>query len=396
MNKKKILFFQHASVIGGASWCLLEIIQELDLNRYTPVVVLKMDGALKTALEEIGVTVRILPEFPQISCAYPAYRSLFRLSAWREFLSLRKKLTVIHQVCLEESPDIVYLNSSTYFPIAKAAKKAGVHLVILHIREHFNLSRLDFRWHFWRSVVSQSVDKIFSISHSGSIASGFSTRTTVVRDWPDFTSRGDEIEVDIHEKYQLPRNKRIILVPGGNSPGKGTIFAIKAFEKINFDTAIMVILGTAHIPRGGVKGLIRSVLSFFGIRPTWLKIQRIGAKVRGVYLLPKVHCMKQFFEMAEVVVSPFVVPHCAKTALEAALFCKPSILSDFGESREYVIHGKTGFITASRDISELTSKIELLLENPDECAALGKNARSYVSQEFDMAENMRKIVEALV
>ena len=191
MTKKKILFFQHVSHLGGASWCLLEIIQELDHNLFTPVVILKTDGALRRALEDIGVTVKIVTEFPQISCANAAYRSLYRLCAWGELFSLRKQKAELQRICLELMPDIVYLNSITYFPIAVVAKRAGVKSVIIHNREHFRLSRLDLRRSFWRTVEKRYIDTIFSISYTGAKVAGVDDRALIIRDWPDFTTRGD-------------------------------------------------------------------------------------------------------------------------------------------------------------------------------------------------------------
>ena len=57
LAKIKILYIFHVSVIGGGSFCLLNIIKQLDKNTYTPIVLLKSDGPLAVELKKIGATV---------------------------------------------------------------------------------------------------------------------------------------------------------------------------------------------------------------------------------------------------------------------------------------------------------------------------------------------------
>ena len=50
---KSILYIHHTSVVGGASYCLLSVLKEVDLTRYTPTVLLKEKGPLVEEIEKL-------------------------------------------------------------------------------------------------------------------------------------------------------------------------------------------------------------------------------------------------------------------------------------------------------------------------------------------------------
>ena len=56
---KRILFMHQTSVVGGGSYCLLNIVKSLDKNRFEPVVALKDNGPLVDELKKQGVEVLI-------------------------------------------------------------------------------------------------------------------------------------------------------------------------------------------------------------------------------------------------------------------------------------------------------------------------------------------------
>lgn len=53
--KKIVLFVHHVSSIGGASYCMLNILKVLDRNNYAPVVLLKNQGPLVDEIKKLGV-----------------------------------------------------------------------------------------------------------------------------------------------------------------------------------------------------------------------------------------------------------------------------------------------------------------------------------------------------
>ena len=58
---KKILYIYHTSAIGGGSYCLLNILKEIDRTLYTPSVMLSSDGPLVDEIRTMGIDVYIFP-----------------------------------------------------------------------------------------------------------------------------------------------------------------------------------------------------------------------------------------------------------------------------------------------------------------------------------------------
>ena len=59
---KKILYVFHCSTIGGGSYCLLNILKNLDRNKYIPTVLLAYNGPLVDEIEKLGIDVFFYPE----------------------------------------------------------------------------------------------------------------------------------------------------------------------------------------------------------------------------------------------------------------------------------------------------------------------------------------------
>ena len=76
---KRIVFFHHISGIGGASWCLLELVRALDQSIYEIVVVLREHGPLEDELAKIGVQCHHMSRFQRISATYRLRFPIFEL-----------------------------------------------------------------------------------------------------------------------------------------------------------------------------------------------------------------------------------------------------------------------------------------------------------------------------
>ena len=48
---KRILFVHHVSSIGGGSYCLLNLLKEVDQEKFQPVVLLQENGPLVSEIE---------------------------------------------------------------------------------------------------------------------------------------------------------------------------------------------------------------------------------------------------------------------------------------------------------------------------------------------------------
>jgi colanic acid/amylovoran biosynthesis glycosyltransferase len=63
---------------------------------------------------------------------------------------------------------------------------------------------------------------------------------------------------------------------------------------------------------------------------------------------------------------------------------------------ELIEHGVDGMLFAVADVEDLTKKIRDLLDSPELCAQIGRQARARVVRDYDMARNTERFVAALV
>ena len=104
---KRILFVHHISRIGGASFCLLNILKALDRERFEPVVCLASEGPLADEIRRIGLRCII---FPPMS-TFPYNRPLEEPSSMMSCIRIAMSLGGFARLLKTNSIDIVYRNN---------------------------------------------------------------------------------------------------------------------------------------------------------------------------------------------------------------------------------------------------------------------------------------------
>jgi len=83
------------------------------------------------------------------------------------------------------------------------------------------------------------------------------------------------------------------------------------------------------------------------------------------------------------------------TAVEAALAGKPSIVTERGGTREFVLHSKSGLVVDPENTQGLAKAIEMLVENHELRKVLGHNARDRALSQFTLANSIESLIRAL-
>ena len=387
--KKKILFVHHCSGIGGASWCLFEILKNLDQTRFEPHVLLASAGPLVDRIRLLNIPVEVdekIPEFP----VYARWQIAGLFCFFKSILLYPKGFMGFYTHCQRIAPDAVYLNSSAQLFLPWPAKRAGVKRVIFHNREHWEpkgILKIKIPVRNW--IIDRFVDAVFSITECGIKAIGFPQKSTVVRDWPSFD---DETEFDIRKKLGIDTDKFLILLTGGLAPIKGTLDMLKALAYMQMrDQVAVVVLGCARWKDPRWKIVVKRLLRRISYAE---KIDRLAKISNQIFLLPPTLHMKAYMQQCNVLVAPFIMPHAAKAALEAQLTGHPAVLYDGPETREYVQHEKTGFIVPHGDIRQLAKALDRLAQHPEEAGRMGAAGVEFIRERFDRAQNMEKISAA--
>ena len=90
------------------------------------------------------------------------------------------------------------------------------------------------------------------------------------------------------------------------------------------------------------------------------------------------------FRKAKFLILPYSAASQSGIIPLAYTFSKPVIVSDVGSLSEFVVNNKTGFTFSSGDITQLSKLIIDLVQNPNKCEEMGKNAWQMLVQEMSL------------
>lgn len=152
-------------------------------------------------------------------------------------------------------------------------------------------------------------------------------------------------------KKEMSITKPIILFVGNLVYQKGVEYLIKA-KKLMKNDCELVIVGDGPL-YNNLKDLSKNIKS----------IHFLGSRTDIEYLIPD----------SEFLVLPSISESFGIVSLEAMACGKPVIASDVGGIPEIVTED-VGLLVKPKDSLDLAEKMDYLLENPDICDDLGKNA----------------------
>ena len=79
-----ILFVHHVSTIGGGSYCLLNILREINRDLFRPIVLLKNAGPLTDELNKLGISYYFLSDMDTV----PYNQSLLRIKTLISYINI--------------------------------------------------------------------------------------------------------------------------------------------------------------------------------------------------------------------------------------------------------------------------------------------------------------------
>ena len=195
-------------------------------------------------------------------------------------------------------------------------------------------------------------------------------------DYFDPTTKIEEDEKKLLNKWEIKKDKKIILLPGRLTFWKGQEIFIEAINLVNIELGYeafnVVILGNDQGRDLYKKKLIRLAEQY-----------RMKNQIRFID-----HCkdMALAYKVSDIVVSASIEPEAfGRVAVEAQSMEKPIVASNIGGSNETVIDEKTGFLFESNNPKSLCRKILNVL-SMDEVSlqSIGKDGRKNIIQKFNV------------
>ena len=195
-------------------------------------------------------------------------------------------------------------------------------------------------------------------------------------DYFDPTTKLDSDEKKLLKKWQIEKDKKIILLPGRLTGWKGQEVFIEAINLVNielgYEAFYAVILGSDQGRDLYKKKLIRIT-----------EQHRLNNQVKFID-----HCndMALAYKVSDIVISASIEPEAfGRVAVEAQSMEKPIIASDIGGSNETIIDEKTGFLFESNNAKSLSVKIlKVLSIDKASLQSMCKEGRKNIIQKFNV------------
>ena len=195
-------------------------------------------------------------------------------------------------------------------------------------------------------------------------------------DYFDQSTKLDSDEKKILQKWELNKEKKIILVPGRLTTWKGQLLLIEAINLVKIDLGYeafhVVILGSEQGRDLYKKKLIRLT-----------EQHRLTNQIKFID-----HCddMALAYKVSDIVISPSIEPEAfGRVSVEAQSMEKLIIASNIGGSNETIINEKTGFLFEAGDANDLSKKIiKAITMDEMSIQLMGKEGRKNVIKKFNV------------
>ena len=195
-------------------------------------------------------------------------------------------------------------------------------------------------------------------------------------DYFDPDTKLDIDEIRLLKKWQIEKNKKIILLPGRLTEWKGQEVFLDAINLVNielgYEAFYAVILGSDQGRDLYKKKLIRLT-----------EQHRMTNQIKFID-----HCkdMALAYKVSDIVVSASIEPEAfGRVAVEAQSMEKPIIASNIGGSNETVVNEKTGFLFESNNAKSLSQKIlKTLFLDEVSLKSMGIEGRKNIIKKFNV------------
>ncbi len=195
-------------------------------------------------------------------------------------------------------------------------------------------------------------------------------------DYFDPSTKLETDEKKLLEKWEINKEKKIILVPGRLTSWKGQELLIESINlvkiELGYEAFHVVILGSDQGRNLYKKKLIRLTEQY-----------RLTNQIKFID-----HCkdMALAYKVSDIIISPSIEPEAfGRVAVEAQSMEKLIIASDIGGSNETIINEKTGFLFKSGDANSLSEKIiQVITMDEPSIKLIGKEGRKNVIKKFNV------------
>jgi len=221
------------------------------------------------------------------------------------------------------------------------------------------------------------------------------TKCMVAFDW---LTQADLAPIDapahVRSRLGISPAAPVVAYLGGGSRIKGIEILLQAIPKVleTCPDARFLLAGCAPESTMGVR---RTLRNWFPGLSSSINVAKVVAQnsrlASAVVILPVLQDTTSLLNASDILVFPSTTTHFGRPIVEAAALGKPSVASDFGEIREVLEDGVTGYIVPPLDVEALARSLTCLLSDAALRQRMGIAARTKVLEQFDQGKNLAVI-----
>ena len=373
-----IVFLHSSSELYGSDRSLLNLVKNLDKDKFNITVILPDDGPLVDKINSFDNVEVIINEL-----AVLRRKNLSLSGMSKYFIELIRSIKFINNLIKEKSIDIVYTNTSVIFVGGISAKICKVKSV-WHIREIIKSK-------YERFIVSKIVN-IFSdyiIANSKATAEAISKnkdKVKVVYNAIDIEKNSglediDEVYKEVAATIVRSNNKIKIGMAGRINRWKGQKLFVDMAKLVSEenDNVEFLIAGDVYKGEDYILDDLKGYILESGVK------DKIG-------LLGQVDNMSNFYKKLDIFVLPSIQPEpFGLVVIEAMNNKLPVVATNHGGPVEIIDNNIDGFLVDYKDAREMAQVVNKLIKDKELRNYISANAEKKVKEKFNVSRYVDEI-----
>lgn len=366
---RRILYLDHAPIIGGAEITLLNLAEGLDRQRFTPLVATAPDSPLMPKLAQADIESVGL-RFGRLNRAGVAMP-----------INLLRAALAVASVIRRNSIALIHTNTvRTHIVGSLAAVFTGTRVIWTIHDNTFPLVLV-------RLLASIPVRVVAVSSWLRELYGpvGLAHKMVVISNGIDWMISPDSAD-DIRKELRIPSAAPLVVNVGRLVAGKAPHLFIEAAQIVSqtIPNAYFILVGGPDQLEPGQR-----LSPYVDELACAARTSSLGERFVMTGYRSDV---ARFFAAAQIVVYCAVEPEGLPTVLlEAMRYAKPVVASNIGGAKEIVEDGVTGLLTPPGDVRTIASAITRLMQDTSRARAMGTAGRARLEREFDLRAWVAKI-----
>lgn len=390
----KILILDHDEHFSGSTKSLLYILDKFKKNGYDITIVTSKSEDYFAEFNKFDINVIKFNshyklnisslnkiDFLSIKGLYSIYISIFRFVR-----GIFASFKYINRV----QPDLIYINEIVLFQFGIVSTLKNIPTII-NVRTQFTKGSFGFTGLFIKNLVNKFCNAVIAISEIEKMQ--FNNIFFNVTDEKYFVVREflskkdffiDQNIASIKEKYNIPLNKKIIIMIGGFHINKGTkeyLKALKVLQKRNSDHHFILVGAKNKVGKTHEEYYISCI--------RYIKEQNL---TNSLSIIEEISDVNELLSASDILVSSNNISHFSRPVIEGWAKKKAVIATDLPHSRKLIENKIDGILYNSGEYLELVNAIKLLSSDEELYNKIAQNGYNKALTLFDSEKNTDEII----